>query len=807
MSMAVVQLALALGCADQLSEKSPLTAECPLHLEEHFEAATVEGSEVLGELPATVEWRFDKPQPDWKPLAPVDPQRKPVKVEQTADSLRLTLTETNQYPVGGSPSGGIYVPIPDWDRQDWAYVVVRARSTDRVRSMGLGFNLRRDWDTRYPFINWGDEVEVIKDGSVQTYQLRVDRIHEEFIGSSWGELVIHLRADDVKDPVSIDILSVSVIPKEAVYTTESVGIRTVSRGLAYRRALFTHPPARLKYRVRVPERGRLDFGLGVVRADNPVTFRVSVEEGTLEPRTVFEENFDDASSWRQRSVDLSALAGKDVTLILENEAARSGSVALWASPTLSGRRTEARPNIILYVIDGGGADFTSAYGYHRRTTPNLERLVAEGAIFENAYSNSSFTKGSTPSFMTSLHSSVLGGFGSDSDPLPEQAVTMAQLLHAEAYQTAVFASNPYCGVMSSLDRGVDALREAEIENNSTSSRELHDDFWAWREAYPAEPFWVHFQTTDVHRPWEPVAPFAGLFIDTERRKRFEEWDRQVRDSVGHASFMYLGQQVSGVSLREYIQAQRDQYDEAWAHNDHQIGRMIDRLKATGKWSNTIFILAADHGHWAAGLPDLVSPVSGSRGPLFQPSMTRIPLIVVWPERIAPGQRFSHPVSMIDVLPTILELSGLPVPEMAQGQSLAPLLLGKEDWTPRPVILDEFFRDGQKGELSGLIEVVDGQWGASLEIGRGNDARNEVFFGNSLPAGLREAPLLLYNLRDDPYCRQSLHEKRPDLAEKYTRLLQSQWENHRDLSQQFTRPEQVSLTAEQLKTLRALGYIE
>ncbi len=171
---------------------------------------------------------------------------------------------------------------------------------------------------------------------------------------------------------------------------------------------------------------------------------------------------------------------------------------------------------------------------------------------------------------------------------------------------------------------------------------------------------------------------------------------------------------------------------------------------------------------------------------------------MWPGRIAGGQRFSQPVSMIDVLPTILQLTGLPMPEVMQGQSLAPLLLGDEGWEPRPVILDEFEVDEETGELRGLIEVVDGRWGASLEINP--DPEQE-------PEEQRPAPLLLYDLWNDPFCLNSLHEERPDLVEKYTELLEAQWEAHQALAQRFTRSGEVALTADQLRMLRALGYIQ
>ncbi len=177
------------------------------------------------------------------------------------------------------------------------------------------------------------------------------------------------------------------------------------------------------------------------------------------------------------------------------------------------------------------------------------------------------------------------------------------------------------------------------------------------------------------------------------------------------------------------------------------------------------------------------------------------MIFIWPGKIAPGQRFSQPVSMIDMLPTILDLADLPMPEVMQGQSLAPLLLEEGGWEQRPVILDEFEVDRETGELSGAIEVVDGQWGASLWIGP--EPKDEKI----PPEEQRPAPLLLYDLWNDHYCLQSLHEERPDLVKKYTRFLQVKWKEHQELAKRFTRSEQTNLTPEQLRTLRSLGYIK
>jgi arylsulfatase A-like enzyme len=596
-------------------------------------------------------------------------------------------------------------------------------------------------------------------------------------------------------------------------------VRTDVRASAKRRTLYTHAPGRVEYRVRVPQAGRLDVGLGVLRDDDPVTFRITAAREGGQAETLFEETYADQEHWAQRSVDLSGLSGQTVTLALEADAGRAGTVALWAAPTLTGARSTEKPNVIFYIIDGGAADYMSVYGYNRRTTPNLERLAAEGAVFEHAYSTSSWTRPSTASFMTSLHNSVLGGIrGWAADPVPEQAVTMAEHMHRAGYQTAVFVSNPYAGSLSNLERGVDVFRDAGVTPPSGSSAELHQDYWRWRETYPAEPYWVHFQTTDVHPKWNQTrdapAPFAGLFSSPELRETYYEWEQQLAAVAGFTHLPWLSLEAldkTGIDYSAFFSAARSLYDETMAHQDYQLGRLVERLKARGEWGHTLIIIAADHGSAAAHLPD---PFPPGWGPLFRSTVTRVPLIVVWPEHIVPGQRFNQPVSMIDMLPTILDLAGLPMPEVMQGQSLAPLLLGEEGWEARPVILDEFGIE-DTGELSGYIEVIDGRWGASLLIDASLSDR--LWTISDIPksragdydhsAQRRPVPLLLYDLWNDPSTQHSLHEERPDLVEQYTTFLEAQWEAHQAMAQLFTPSESVALTPEQLRTLRALGYIQ
>lgn len=811
LAAAALSAALAAGCAGPAGER-PIPADRPIHLEERLDRAQVSGSEPPEDLIPPVEWRFDRQLEGWAPIFPLRKAASPVRTEQLADALRLVLDARAREPRSDVDrySGGIITSLPDWRRADWAYLVVsaRARSEGGVPTLVGKLNERGDagGNDLARFADSTETIELVADGRVHTYLIRADWSPGEYSGYArwqdpWTRLALWLESDREAE---VDLLSVSAIPKEAKYAASPAGVLTEARGIALRRTLFMHAPGAIAYRLRVPRAARLDFGLGVLERDHPVTFRVKARAGR-DPgnaETLFEERFADKTGWGQRSLDLSRFSGRTVTLVLEAGCERPGTVALWAAPTLSGARrrpsSSPRPNVVLYVIDGGSADHMSVYGYNRRTTPHLERLAASGAVFENAVSNSSWTKISAPSFMTSLHSSVLGPSENASGRLPPQAVPMAEHMHRAGYRTAVFVSNPHAGTMTGLDRGVDVLREAGVEPNSRSSEELQADFWNWRRDYPGGPYWAHIQPTDVHLPWTQNAAFAGLFVDLGANRTYLEWYKRIALAEGSFEERFA---AAGIDPVRFSYLARGLYDETMAHQDAQIGRFVERLKAEGEWDDTIFIVAADHGSYAAGLLPLEPMPTAWGPPNLAACVSHVPLIVTWPGRIGPGQRFGQRVSLIDLLPTVLELAGLAGPDIAQGRSFAPLLLGRGGWEERPVILDEFVVRPDTGEVYGTIEVIDGRWGASLKIGSGPGE------DRARPSDRRPAPMLLYDLWNDPQCARSLHRGRPEMVRRYTELLEKTFEEHRALARRFTRLPDLPLDPERLETLRTLGYIK
>ena len=323
-------------------------------------------------------------------------------------------------------------------------------------------------------------------------------------------------------------------------------------------------------------------------------------------QSVLEEGRVAAGEWHQRSVDLSAFAGRKVSLELAADGGAAGEVALWGAPTITTPSHSLAPNIILYVIDGAGADWMSLYGYDRETTPNLEALASEGVVFERAYSNATWTKLSNPSFLTSLYPTALGYFRSLSDRVPEGVDTLADHFRRAGYLASFITSNPVGSVSSNLQEGPDATTTVVPEFECVSSAVLQEEFWAWRDAHPDSPYLAHIQTTDVHEPFKSQPPFAGLFLDEVAREEYFRWDDEIEEFGGWSELEAYPK--IGTTKERYAAAQQALYDECMVHQDTQITRVDRGSKGTRRMAEH-----APRGDGRSRLSGRQSPADGADG--------------------------------------------------------------------------------------------------------------------------------------------------------------------------------------------------
>lgn len=148
-----------------------------LHLEDHIADAVIKGGEVPRADLETFEWRFSEPQPAWKVARWSDPAAGTAELERTPDALRVTLPDGFRSP-NGSLGGGIYIDLPDWNREEWPHVEVRARATGRMDEMSIGLNPREGiippGARPATFQARGGGAAIIPDGSVQTHRVALD---------------------------------------------------------------------------------------------------------------------------------------------------------------------------------------------------------------------------------------------------------------------------------------------------------------------------------------------------------------------------------------------------------------------------------------------------------------------------------------------------------------------------------------------------------------------------------------------------------------------------------------------------------
>jgi hypothetical protein len=235
------------GCSGPESDQALLTAETPLHLEEHLDTAKIEGFEIPEDAPKPIEWHFNRPQSDWQQISPFDKEAKPLEQIQAEDALRLVIDEDARGFLGSEDpnrlGGIIYVNLPDWKREDWKYISITARTPDTNVLLGALFNVSSQSKNLLELL--GDIVNLEGDNTVHTYIMRADWSRGHWEGP-WRRFGIVLGA---QGPATVDILSINIVPKTAKYSISPIGVISEQLNFVSHPSLYMYTPGRLSYRV------------------------------------------------------------------------------------------------------------------------------------------------------------------------------------------------------------------------------------------------------------------------------------------------------------------------------------------------------------------------------------------------------------------------------------------------------------------------------------------------------------------------------------------------------------------------------
>ncbi|MFQ6095314.1 MAG: sulfatase [Candidatus Bathyarchaeia archaeon] len=394
--------------------------------------------------------------------------------------------------------------------------------------------------------------------------------------------------------------------------------------------------------------------------------------------------------------------------------------------------------VILLVIDTLRADHLACYGYHRKTSPNLDRLAREGVLFERAYPSDVPTQPSFTSMFTGrrgIHTGIVSH--SETETLSESVPYLTEILSNHGVTTAAVSTlymmrrwfargfkyymNPVAGIRRRLQQ-VDA-------------EEINGMALPWIREHKDEDFFIFIHYWDPHGLYLPPEPYRRMFYQgDESDPENHSLDVLKTQPVWPFTKRHLDAIGEDITDIEYVIAQ---YDGEIRYADDNVGRLLEHLEDLEILDETAIIFTSDHGE-SLGEHHFYF----DHAEVYETTV-HIPLIIRYPQMVPEGKRIDELVqSTICTPPTILTLFGIEPPKVMTGKDLIKIANGQDKgydevyvnqglWTAKRAIITEEWK---------LIETLD-----------------KAFW---------ETPdTELYDMKSDPKEKANLAEEKPDVVEQ------------------------------------------
>jgi len=363
-----------------------------------------------------------------------------------------------------------------------------------------------------------------------------------------------------------------------------------------------------------------------------------------------------------------------------------------------------RPNIVFILTDDQRYDAIGCAGHPWLKTPNMDRLAAEGVLFQNAFVTTSLCSPSRGSFLTGCYAhrhEVFKNNGVD----PKQSVsTFPELLKKAGYETAFIGkwhlarnNSPRPGFehwvsftgQGRYDRNKLNVNGHAVQSEAYVTDELTDYAVRFLKKRHDRPFMLYLSHKAVHAPFAPAKRHANLYSDAEIESRHNPKDNlDTKPPWGRRM---------DPKWRSQILA----YYRCLAAVDQSVGRVLQTLEQVNALDNTVVIFAGDNGYFHGehgGMWD--------KRAAYEPSM-RIPLLMRYPRLAGPATICDEMVLNMDLAPTILDLAGVRSPGTIQGQSWLGVLKGRPG---RKSFLYEYFQEvDRKYKRPTILAVRTKRW--------------------------------------------------------------------------------------------------
>lgn len=411
--------------------------------------------------------------------------------------------------------------------------------------------------------------------------------------------------------------------------------------------------------------------------------------------------------------------------------------------------TQRKPNILFILADDLGYGDVGCYGQKKIKTPHIDKLARQGMRFTQAYAGSTVCAPSRCALMTGKHTGHCRVRGNALVPLQPQDVTVAEMLKAAGYITALIGK---WGLGEPGSAGVPTRQGFDYFFGYLNQHHAHNYYpdYLWRNEKKVSL--ANEVPKDSNVATKKAVYSADLF--TQEALKF------IRQNKDQPFFLYLAYTLphanneAGRNGGNGMEVPSDEpySQEAWPQPqkshaamitrlDRDIGQVLALLQELDLADNTIVFFSSDNGpHREGGAnPDFFRSSGGLRG--IKRSMheggVRVPLIVRWPDHIKAGSTSNHICAFWDFMPTAADLAGARAPENGDGISFAPTLLGQDE--------------KQKDHDFLYWEFHEGGFHQGVRLGDWKAVRHNL------------KKIELYNLKEDPQEKNNVAAEHPDIV--------------------------------------------
>ena len=356
-----------------------------------------------------------------------------------------------------------------------------------------------------------------------------------------------------------------------------------------------------------------------------------------------------------------------------------------ATPGRAPAAAAGAPNVLLVVLDTVAASHLGSYGYERETSPRLDQLASDGALFEQHYSAAPWTLPSHASIFTGLHTNTHGtgwekprladGVASVGTVAHNDFQTLSEELSLLGYDTCGVSEKAWLSTESGLTQGFESYWDYSnplfIETfflRRLFDRYRHKIGWAvpdpidkggarvveralaWIDGDKARdddrPFFLFMNLNEAHDPYEPPEEYWSKFLPEGVAVEDTSPPTLRSDVLLHREVLQGISEISPTEMELY----QSLYDAEIFYQDILLGRLFDGLTELGMMDDTIVIVTADHGEEFGEIEDRVGHQLS-----LSDRLLHVPLIVRYPALVPAGRRVASMASTVDIFPTILDM--------------------------------------------------------------------------------------------------------------------------------------------------------